>query len=213
MLGYSSIAQMGLMMLALALLHRFGATASLPLVVGGLFFNHLFAKAGLFWLAGAVERPEVGGWSAVAGRPLVLLVLALLLVAIAGLPPFPGFWAKWELVMQLSGAQNCTSPSASSSSDRCWRQPTCSAGSSRRPARPRPSRRSISTSFAMLPPRRLRRAFGWGRLCCGEHGRCGFVVAVRATVRRRCALCARPAARPGEMHSDAVGRPWSSPRG
>ena len=105
MLGYSSIAQMGLLMLALALLQRLGATASLPLVVGGLFFNHLFAKAGLFWLAGAVERTEVGGWSAIAGRPLVLLVLALLLVAIAGLPPFPGFWAKWELVMQLSGGE------------------------------------------------------------------------------------------------------------
>ena len=58
MLGYSSIAQMGLLMLALALLQRLGATASLPLVVGGLFFNHLFAKAGLFWLAGAVERPR-----------------------------------------------------------------------------------------------------------------------------------------------------------
>ena len=105
MLGYSSIAQMGLLMLALALLHKLGATASLPLVVGGLFVNHLFAKAGLFWLAGAVERTEVRGWSAIAGRPLVLLVLALLLVAIAGLPPFPGFWAKWELVMQLSGGQ------------------------------------------------------------------------------------------------------------
>ncbi len=50
-------------------------------------------------------RTEVGGWSAIAGRPLVLLVLAVLLIAIAGLPPFPGFWAKWELVMQLSGAK------------------------------------------------------------------------------------------------------------
>ena len=105
MLGYSSIAQMGLLMLSLAMLHKLGATASLPLVVGGLFFNHLFAKAGLFWLAGAVGRSEVAGWSAVAGRPLVLLVLAVLLTAIAGLPPFPGFWAKWELVMQLSGAK------------------------------------------------------------------------------------------------------------
>ena len=47
----------------------------------------------------------MGGWSAIAGRPLVLLVFALLLVSIAGLPPFPGFWAKWELVMQLSGAK------------------------------------------------------------------------------------------------------------
>lgn len=105
MLGYSSIAQMGLLMLALALLHKAGAEASLPLVVGGLFVNHLFAKAGLFWLAGAVGRTEVSGWSAIAGRPLVLLVMALLLVAIAGLPPFPGFWAKWELVMQLSKGQ------------------------------------------------------------------------------------------------------------
>ena len=35
----------------------------------------------------------------------MLLVLAVLLIAIAGLPPFPGFWAKWELVMQLSGAK------------------------------------------------------------------------------------------------------------
>lgn len=105
MLGYSSIAQMGLLMLALALLHKVGAEASLPLVVGGLFVNHLFAKAGLFWLAGAVGRAEVPGWSAIAGRPLVLLVMALLLVAIAGLPPFPGFWAKWELVMQLSNGQ------------------------------------------------------------------------------------------------------------
>lgn len=105
MLGYSSIAQMGLLMLALALLHNVGAEASLPLVVGGLFVNHLFAKAGLFWLAGAVGRTEVSGWSAIAGRPLVLLVMALLLVAIAGLPPFPGFWAKWELVMQLSNGR------------------------------------------------------------------------------------------------------------
>ena len=32
----------------------------LPLIVGGLFVNHLFAKAGLFWLAGVVgaERPS-----------------------------------------------------------------------------------------------------------------------------------------------------------
>ena len=105
MLGYSSIAQMGLLMLALALLHKVGAEASLPLVVGGLFVNHLFAKAGLFWLAGAVQRGEVSAWSAIAGRPLVLLVMALLLVGIAGLPPFPGFWAKWELVMQLSKGQ------------------------------------------------------------------------------------------------------------
>jgi formate hydrogenlyase subunit 3/multisubunit Na+/H+ antiporter MnhD subunit len=105
MLGYSSIAQMGLMMLALALLYLLDAEQALPLVIGGLFINHLLAKAGLFWLAGIVERREIEGWSDVAGKPLVLTIMAVFLVAIAGLPPFPGFWAKWELVMQAAAGE------------------------------------------------------------------------------------------------------------
>jgi formate hydrogenlyase subunit 3/multisubunit Na+/H+ antiporter MnhD subunit len=105
MLGYSSIAQMGLMMLALALLHLLDAEQALPLVVGGLFINHLLAKAGLFWLAGIVERREIEGWSDIAGKPQVLAIMAVFLVAIAGLPPFPGFWAKWELVMQAAAGE------------------------------------------------------------------------------------------------------------
>ncbi|MBZ9655979.1 proton-conducting transporter transmembrane domain-containing protein [Phyllobacterium lublinensis] len=103
-LGYSSIAQMGLMTLALALMRQLGADAAMPLVVGGLFVNHLLAKAGLFFLAGAVNRPQVDGWTAIAGRPLILVIFAVLLVAIAGLPPFPGFWSKWELVMRAAMA-------------------------------------------------------------------------------------------------------------
>ena len=104
LLGYSSIAQMGLLTLSLALLTELRADEALPLVVGGLFINHLLAKAGLFWLAGAVGRAGVAGWAGLAQRPLTFVVLALLLIAIAGLPPFPGFWAKWELVMRLAAA-------------------------------------------------------------------------------------------------------------
>lgn len=103
LLGYSSIAQMGLLMMAMALLVRLGAEATLPMVVGGLFINHLFAKAGLFWLAGAVEREQIDDWFT-RRKPLVL-VFALLLIAISGLPPFPGFWAKWELVMKLAASE------------------------------------------------------------------------------------------------------------
>jgi formate hydrogenlyase subunit 3/multisubunit Na+/H+ antiporter MnhD subunit len=103
-LGYSSIAQMGLLTLALALMRQLGAETAMPLVVGGLFVNHLLAKAGLFFMAGAVNRRRVHGWSALAGRPLALLIFALLLVAIAGLPPFPGFWSKWELVIRVAAA-------------------------------------------------------------------------------------------------------------
>lgn len=105
MLGYSSIAQMGLLVLAVGLLRQLGAEQALPLVIGGLFINHLFAKAGLFWLAGVVGRREANCWSDVAGSPFLLSVLAVFLVAIAGLPPFPGFWAKWELIMQAAGGE------------------------------------------------------------------------------------------------------------
>ncbi|KQV66323.1 proton-conducting transporter membrane subunit [Rhizobium sp. Root1220] len=105
MLGYSSIAQMGLLTLALALLHQLDAVQALPLVVGGLFVNHLLAKAGLFWLAGIVQRRDIDGWSDIARNPLLLTILAVFLVAISGLPPFPGFWAKWELVMQAAAGE------------------------------------------------------------------------------------------------------------
>ncbi len=105
LLGYSSIAQMGLLIFALALLNDMGAQASMPLVIGGLFLNHLFAKAGLFWLAGAVRRADTDQWSAIGGQRVPLVILALLLVAIAGLPPFPGFLAKWEFVMQLAAGR------------------------------------------------------------------------------------------------------------
>jgi formate hydrogenlyase subunit 3/multisubunit Na+/H+ antiporter MnhD subunit len=102
LLGYSSIGQMGLLTLALALLQQLDATlAQLALVIGGLFVNHLLAKAGLFWLAGVVDRAAIRDWSAIAQRPLLLLLLGTLMAALVGLPPFPGFWAKWELVLLL----------------------------------------------------------------------------------------------------------------
>ncbi|ANY77407.1 NADH dehydrogenase [Microvirga ossetica] len=104
LLGYSSIGQMGLLLLGLALLHQVGALASIPLVVGGLFLNHLLAKAGLFWIAAVIRQRDLDKAVGLAGRPFLAGLLTLFLVAIAGLPPFPGFWAKWELVMQLTGA-------------------------------------------------------------------------------------------------------------
>jgi formate hydrogenlyase subunit 3/multisubunit Na+/H+ antiporter MnhD subunit len=104
LLGYSSIGQMGLLALALALLQRAGLQEHLALIVGGLFVNHLLAKAGLFWLAGLVQRERIQDWSAVAGRPLIVVSFAVFIAALVGLPPFPGFWAKWELVLQLAGS-------------------------------------------------------------------------------------------------------------
>lgn len=106
MLGYSSVGQMGLATLALALLAKTGAAELVPLVVGGLFLNHLLAKAGLFWLADLVNRQSTAGWSPAARHRLLFVLFAALVVAISGLPPFPGFFAKWSLVLHLSAADH-----------------------------------------------------------------------------------------------------------
>ena len=102
LLGYSSIGQMGLLTLAMALVKQLDADAHLPLIIGGLFINHLFAKAGLFWLAGIVDRKNIKQWACIAKQPGLLLLFGLFITALVGLPPFPGFWAKWELVMLLA---------------------------------------------------------------------------------------------------------------
>jgi formate hydrogenlyase subunit 3/multisubunit Na+/H+ antiporter MnhD subunit len=102
LLGYSSIGQMALLTIAASLLYRLNAQSAVFPVVGGLFVNHLFAKVGLFWLAGYVGKERLQDWSMLVGRPGAIVVLGILFVAIAGLPPFPGFWAKWQLVMILA---------------------------------------------------------------------------------------------------------------
>ena len=102
LLGYSSVGQMGLLSAALALLHLANAEAAIPLVIGGLFINHFLAKAGLFWLAGYVGKKDLGQWSAVAGRQGALIAFGVLVCALAGMPPFPGFWAKWQLMLALA---------------------------------------------------------------------------------------------------------------
>jgi len=119
LLGYSSVAQVGLVLAVIALsgLYDFGTADTVLLIAGGLLLNHLLAKTGLFLLAGWLESRQ----AAVAGRAAAqsaaaangadgknsatyrfLIVLAgVLAVALVGLPPFPGFWAKWQLISRL----------------------------------------------------------------------------------------------------------------
>jgi formate hydrogenlyase subunit 3/multisubunit Na+/H+ antiporter MnhD subunit len=102
LLGYSSVGQVALLIIAASLLYQLNAEDDVFLVVGGLFVNHLFAKVGLFWLAGYVGKKRLKDWSILAEKPGVILLFGILIVAISGLPPFPGFWAKWKLVMILA---------------------------------------------------------------------------------------------------------------
>ncbi|MCK7577195.1 MAG: hypothetical protein MZV65_16055 [Chromatiales bacterium] len=78
-----------------------GRRTSPRLVAGGLLLNHLLAKTGLFLLAGAVERRQETAGGPWLGLPLA--AAGVLAAALVGLPPFPGFWAKWRLVQALVG--------------------------------------------------------------------------------------------------------------
>ncbi|MBL8883804.1 MAG: proton-conducting membrane transporter [Hyphomicrobium sp.] len=103
LLGYSSIGQIGLLTIAACLLRLANVdSATFLLIAGGLFINHLFAKVGLFWLADYVGKARLQDWSVLKSRPAAFLAFAVLLAAISGFPPFPGFWAKWQLVMVLA---------------------------------------------------------------------------------------------------------------
>jgi len=71
-------------------------------VAGGLFLNHLIAKAGLFWVVG-ILGPK-GSVAQPDGRKLPALfttAFGLLILGLVGLPPLPAFWAKWQLIVQL----------------------------------------------------------------------------------------------------------------
>ena len=104
-LGYSSVGQVALLTIAACLLFRSGTKDVFFLVVGGLFVNHLFAKVGLFWLAGYVGKGRLQDWSILVAKPGALFLFGTLIAAISGLPPFPGFWAKWQLVMTLASGE------------------------------------------------------------------------------------------------------------
>ena len=105
LLGYSSVSQVALLTIALSLLYEMDAGDSIFLVVGGLFVNHLFAKVGLFWLAGYVGKEQLQDWSILVAKPVAIFLFGTLIVAISGLPPFPGFWAKWQLIMTLASGE------------------------------------------------------------------------------------------------------------
>ncbi|MDP8201553.1 MAG: proton-conducting transporter membrane subunit [Candidatus Tenebribacter burtonii] len=100
LLGYSSIGQIGLLVASLIF------TMHLPrslmyLIVGGFFFNHLIAKAGLFWITGIVKKENLKDWNVLKNNKPLLVLFGILLFALAGFPPFAGFWAKWEFVKML----------------------------------------------------------------------------------------------------------------
>lgn len=101
MLAYSSIGQLGLVLVAFAIPGQAGVFAGVAVML-----HHLLVKPGLFLLAeawpGALERLQGAarsGWL----PPLLFMLFALSLI---GVPPLPGFWAKLLVVTGLAGTND-----------------------------------------------------------------------------------------------------------
>ena len=101
LLGYSSLAQIGLILVVLGQRDLLGEGT--PFIAFGLLVSHAVAKAGLYWLSGLVGGRSLTDWAALRGRPLLVFAFISFVAMLTSLPPFPGFYAKWELVRVLAG--------------------------------------------------------------------------------------------------------------
>lgn len=99
LMAYSSISQIGYIVLGIGLATPLG-------VMGGLFhlLNHAFMKALLFLNAGAIEKAagtrdlrKLGGLARTL--PLVYATTLIGTLAISGIPPFNGFWSKFYIIL------------------------------------------------------------------------------------------------------------------
>ena len=100
MLGYSTSAQLGLIVFLLPLVRAGVVSPTAPVL---LIVNHTLSKAGLLWVVGRRGGELVDDWrGAFARSPLAALTMTALVLGIAGLPPFPGFWGKWQALTALA---------------------------------------------------------------------------------------------------------------
>ena len=97
MLGYSSIAQAGYIMIGMVAMNEHGLAG-----VAYYVFAYLFANMGAFAVVTAVED-KTGTCDIVRYRglaqtsPLLALTLAVFLLSLAGIPPLAGFMAKYKV--------------------------------------------------------------------------------------------------------------------
>jgi multicomponent Na+:H+ antiporter subunit D len=98
-LAYSTVSQLGFIFLGLSMTGYYGITAGLLYVAA-----HAVAKAGLFFAAGLVEdsagHGELDSLGGIArSSPVLAAAAGMLMLSIAGVPPFLGFFAKLGVVI------------------------------------------------------------------------------------------------------------------
>lgn len=102
MLGYSTSAQVGLIVMLLPPVLRHEVGPQVPVI---LLASHALGKTGLLWLVARHGGERLEDWrGAFAAAPLARFSLTILVLTVACLPPFPGFWGKWRALGSLSGS-------------------------------------------------------------------------------------------------------------
>ena len=97
MLSFSSIAQLGLIFIA------FSIAGSKGLWIGmALMLHHLLVKGGLFLMADrfAGHMDKLKGLA--KHSPMAAAVFLVFVLSLLGVPPFPGFWIKLLLILNLA---------------------------------------------------------------------------------------------------------------
>ncbi len=103
LLGYSSTAQAGLVVFTLGSLRLLGVPDHTALVIAfGFFVTNALAKAGLFWLTGIVNEKLMESWGVIRKNSGLFVMLMIFGMALMSVPPFPGFYAKWEMIKIFS---------------------------------------------------------------------------------------------------------------
>ena len=98
MLAYSSVGQMGYVVLGLSLGNAAALTGALLHITG-----HALAKACLFGAVGSLPREttqaDVAGFAGASRRaPLTMAAFTLAALSLVGVPPTAGFFSKWYLL-------------------------------------------------------------------------------------------------------------------
>ncbi len=101
LLGYSSIGQIGLLVAIIGFRPFLGDKFEFIAIT--ILVSHFLAKAGLFWLSDVIKQDNIKNWSVLRRKPLLLVLFGIFVFSLIGLPPFPSFFGKWELIMMLSG--------------------------------------------------------------------------------------------------------------
>ena len=100
LLAYSSVGQLGLLMLILGLRGYLGD--DLNFVVFGILITNFLAKTGFFWLTGIVKAKTLKEWAIIRRKPYFIFLMGTFIFALIGFPPFPSFFAKWTFIMDLA---------------------------------------------------------------------------------------------------------------